>query len=341
LKNKKIGSQTVRLESPVVILSTAAMVGPKEGEGPLGSYFDKVVKDILNGEDSWEKAESKFVTDTSQMAMEKANKKTGDMDYILCGDLLNQCTGSTFGIKDFKIPFFGLFGACSTMGESLSLGSMLIDGGFANHILVGASSHFCAAEKQFRFPLELGTQRPPSASWTVTGDGAAVLGKTGDGPVITEVTTGKIMDMGITDSMNMGAAMAPAAVNVLTAHFQDTGRTPDYYDVIATGDLGHIGHQLVIELMEKEGYEMGENYTDCGIEIFDKENQDTHAGGSGCACAAVTFSAYFYEKLQEGKIRRMLFIPTGALMSPTSCQQGGTIPGIAHGVVIESRAKFE
>lgn len=341
MKNKRIGSQTVRLESPVVILSTATIVGPKEGEGPLGSYFDKVVEDILHGEDSWEKAESKFVTDTLQMAMEKANKKTSDMDYILCGDLLNQCTGSTFGIKDFKIPFFGLFGACSTIGESMSLGSMLIDGGFAHDILVGASSHFCAAEKQFRFPLALGTQRPPSSTWTVTGDGAAVLGKTGDGPVITEITTGKIVDMGITDSMNMGAAMAPAAVDVLAAHFQDTGRTPDYYDVIATGDLGHIGHQLVIELMEKEGYEMGENYTDCGIEIFDKENQDTHSGGSGCACAAVTFSGYFYQKLQEGKIRRMLFIPTGALMSPTSCQQGATIPAIAHGVVIESRAKFE
>ncbi len=341
MKNKKIGSQTVKLEEPVVILSTASVVGPKEGEGPLGSYFDKVVADVLHGEESWEKAESKFVTDTLQMAVEKAHKKASDMDYLLCGDLLNQCTGSTFGVKDFKIPFFGLFGACSTIGESLSLGSMLIDGGFAHDILVGASSHFCAAEKQFRFPLALGTQRPPSASWTVTGDGAAVLGKTGDGPVITEITTGKIVDMGITDSMNMGAAMAPAAVDVLTAHFQDTGRTPDYYDVIATGDLGHIGHQLVVELMEEEGYEMGENYTDCGIEIFDKKTQDTHAGGSGCACAAVTFGAYFYRKLQTGEVRRMLFIPTGSLMSPTSCQQGGTIPGIAHGVVIESRAKFE
>lgn len=335
--HKKIGKQTIRLKEPVVILSTAAIVGPKEGEGPLNHYFDQVVEDMLYGEDSWEKAESKFVTDTLKLAVQKADKTMKDMDYILCGDLLNQCTASTFGIKDFNIPFFGLFGACSTMGESMSLGAMLIDGQFANHILVGASSHFCAAEKQFRFPLALGTQRPPTATWTVTGDGAAVLAKKGNGPVITEITTGKIIDMGVTDTMNMGAVMAPAAVDVLVTHFQDTGRKPEDYDVIATGDLGYVGHQLVVELMEKEGYEMGENYTDCGIEIFDKESQDTHSGGSGCACAAVTFSGYFYDKLKKGEIHRMLFIPTGALMSPTSSQQGATIPGIAHAVVIENR----
>lgn len=337
MKGKRIGTQTVKLSEPVVITATAAVVGPKEGEGPLGSLFDKVAQEAMYGEDSWEKAESKFVTEALQLAVEKANKTMEEIDYILCGDLLNQCTGTTFGIKDFKVPYFGLFGACSTMGESMSLGAMLIDGGFAQNVLVGASSHFCAAEKQFRFPLALGTQRPPSASWTVTGDGSAVLSKKGDGPVITEITTGKIVDMGVTDTMNMGAAMAPAAVNVLTAHFKDTGRQPSYYDVIATGDLGYIGKQLVIELMAKEGYEMGENFTDCGIEIFDKQNQDTHAGGSGCACSAVTFASYFYQKLVEGKVGRMLFIPTGALMSPTTSQQGSTIPGIAHGVVIESR----
>lgn len=339
MKNKKIGSQTVRLSEPVIIAGVGAVVGPKEGEGPLGGLFDKVAEDALYEEDSWEKAESKFVTEALQIAVEKSGKKMEDMDYILCGDLLNQCAGTTFGIKDFKVPYFGLFGACSTMGESMSLGAMLVDGGFAKNVLVGASSHFCASEKQFRFPLALGTQRPPSATWTVTGDGSAVLSKEGKGPVITEITTGKIMDMGVTDTMNMGAAMAPAAVNVLTAHFKDTGRQPSYYDVIATGDLGYIGKQLVIELMAKEGYEMGENYTDCGIEIFDKESQDTHAGGSGCACSAVTFTSYFYKKLMEGSIGRMLFIPTGALMSPTTSQQGSTIPGIAHGVVIEGRAE--
>ena len=339
MKNKKIGTQTVRLSKPVIITGVGAVVGPKEGEGPLAGLFDKVAEDALYGEDSWEKAESKFVTEALQIAVEKSGRKMEDMDYILCGDLLNQCTGTTFGIKDFKVPYFGLFGACSTMGEPMSLGAMLVDGDFANNVVVGASSHFCAAEKQFRFPLALGTQRPPSATWTVTGDGSAVLSKEGKGPVITEITTGKIIDMGVTDTMNMGAAMAPAAVNVLTAHFKDTGRQPSYYDVIATGDLGYIGKQLVIELMAKEGYEMGENFTDCGIEIFDKESQDTHAGGSGCACSAVTFTSYFYKKLMEGTIGRMLFIPTGALMSPTTSQQGSTIPGIAHGVVIESRTE--
>ena len=339
MKNKKIGTQTVRLSKPVIITGVGAVVGPKEGECPLAGLFDKVAEDALYGEDSWEKAESKFVTEALQIAVEKSGRKMEDMDYILCGDLLNQCTGTTFGIKDFKVPYFGLFGACSTMGESMSLGAMLVDGDFANNVVVGASSHFCAAEKQFRFPLALGTQRPPSATWTVTGDGSAVLSKEGKGPVITEITTGKIIDMGVTDTMNMGAAMAPAAVNVLTAHFKDTGRQPSYYDVIATGDLGYIGKQLVIELMAKEGYEMGENFTDCGIEIFDKESQDTHAGGSGCACSAVTFTSYFYKKLMEGTIGRMLFIPTGALMSPTTSQQGSTIPGIAHGVVIESRTE--
>ena len=337
MKNKRIGAQTVKLSEPVVIAGVSSVVGPKEGEGPLGNLFDTVAKEALYGEDSWEKAESKFVTEALQLAVEKAGKTMEDIDYILCGDLLNQCTGTTFGIKDFKVPYFGLFGACSTMGESMSLGAMLLDGGFAENVLVGASSHFCAAEKQFRFPLALGTQRPPSATWTVTGDGSAVLSKKGKGPVITEITTGKIIDMGVTDTMNMGAAMAPAAVNVLTAHFKDTGRQPHYYDVIATGDLGYNRKQLVIELMAKEGYEMGENFTDCGIEIFDKQNQDTHSGGSGCACSAVTFASYFYKKLSEGEIGRMLFIPTGALMSPTTSQQGSTIPGIAHGVVIESR----
>ena len=337
--SKKMGKQTVRLAEGVTILSAASTVGPKEAEGPLGKYFDQTVEDSFFGEKSWELAESKFVEKNMGLAIQKANLKPKDMDYILCGDLLNQCTGSTFGIKNLEIPFFGLFGACSTMGESMSLGAMLIDGGFANHVLTGASSHFCAAEKQFRFPLPLGTQRPPTATWTVTGDGAVVLSRKGEGPKITEITTGKIVDMGVTDANNMGAAMAPAAAALLKAHFEDTGRTPQEYDVIATGDLGTVGRQLVVELLKKEGYDMDSRYTDCGIEIFDAEKQDTHAGGSGCACSAVTFCAYFYPKLVSGEIGRMLFIPTGALMSPTSSQQGQPIPGIAHGVVIEGCKK--
>ncbi|KXL53415.1 stage V sporulation protein AD [Anaerotignum neopropionicum] len=338
---KKIGKQTVRLNEGVRIMSVASTVSKKESEGPLGKYFDKIIEDSMFGEKSWELAESHFIRENMELVVQKAGLKMKDMDYLLCGDLLNQCTASTFGTVDFQIPFFGLYGACSTMGESMSLGAMLIDGGFANYTLVGASSHFCGAEKQFRAPLSLGNQRPPTATWTVTGDGAAVLAKKGNFPCIMEITTGKIVDMGITDANNMGAAMAPAAVDVLVNHFKDTGRTPQDYDVIATGDLGEVGRSLVVALMKKEGYTMDGRYTDCGIEIFDKNAQDTHSGGSGCACSAVTFCAYFYPKLMNGEIGRMLFIPTGALHSPTSSQQGQNIPGIAHAVVIEGCGEKE
>ncbi len=333
---KKTGN-TIKFNTPVNVLATASVVGPKEGEGPLKDYFDVILEDMLSGENTWEKAESVVAKQSFELAIKKANVANSDIDYILSGDLLNQSMSSNFGIRDLQIPFFGVFGACSTMGEALSLGAALIDGEFAENVLVGASSHFCAAEKQFRFPLELGTQRPLTASWTVTGNGSAILTKgTGTGISITHATTGKIIDMGVTDSNNMGAAMAPAAVDTLISHFKDTGRTPDYYDIIATGDLGQVGHELVIQLMSKEGYEMGENYKDCGMLIFDSQKQDTHAGGSGCGCSAVTFSGYFYDLLLSGKIKHLLFIPTGALMSPTSTLQGETIPAIAHAVAIES-----
>ena len=333
--SKKIGKQTVRLAEGVTILSAASTVGPNEAEGPLGKYFDQTVEDPFFGEKSWELAESKFVEKNMGLAIQKANLKPKDMDYILCGDLLNQCIGSTFGIKNLEIPFFGLFGACSTMGESMSLGAMLIDGGFANHVLTGASSHFCAAEKQFRFPLPLGTQRPPTATWTVTGDGAVVLSRKGEGPRIVEITTGKIVDMGVTDANNMGAAMAPAAASLLKAHFEDTGRTPQDYDVIATGDLGTVGRQLVVELLKKEGYDMDSRYTDCGIEIFDAEKQDTHAGGSGCGCVASVSCGWLMKRIEKGELNRVLIAGSGAMLSPTSCQQGESIPGISYAVCIE------
>ena len=232
----------------------------------------------------------------------------------LSGDLLNQVSASTFGVRDLNIPYLGVYGACSTMGETMGLGAMLIDGGFAKNIIAGASSHFCAAEKQYRAPLGMGNQRPPTTTWTVTGDGAVVLScfeKIG-APVITEVLTGEITDLGIKDTNNMGAAMAPAAAQLLTDYFNETGRKPNDFDVIATGDLGYIGHQLVVEMLAKEGYELDERYTDCGIEIFDRETQDTHCGGSGCACSALVFTAKFYKMLKEGTIKRMLFMPTGA-----------------------------
>jgi Stage V sporulation protein AD (SpoVAD). len=299
--SKKIGNQTIRFANPPIIVSAAAIVGKKEGEGPLADFFDKVVDDPNWGEDSWEKAESKFVRETMALAINKASIKTKDIDYVFSGDLLNQCCGSTFGIKDFKIPFFGLFGACSTMGESMSLGAMAVDGGFATNVLCGAGSHFCSAEKQFRFPLGMGTQRPPSATWTVTGNGAVIIGNQGSGAKITHITTGKIMDMGIKDAGNMGAAMAPAACQVIAAHFQDTGRDPDYYDVIATGDLGYIGRTILRKLLKDEGYILNENLTDCGIEIFDRDKQDTHSGGSGCGCAAATFCGYYNTLINYGK----------------------------------------
>lgn len=333
---KKIGRQTVRLQSPVTVLSAASIVGKLEGEGPLGSCFDQVETDALMGEDSWEKAESRFVAQTASLALKKAGKQAEEMDYILCGDLLNQCIGTTFGIKELSIPFLGVFGACSTMGEAMGLGSLLIDGGFAEYVLGGASSHFCSAEKQFRYPLPLGIQRPQSSTRTVTGDGAVVLAKTGVGPKITEITTGKIIDMGVTDANNMGAAMAPAAADTLLTHFRETGRNPSDYDVIATGDLGIVGHRLLKELLQEEGFYDLQQLTDCGLIIFDRKTQDVHAGGSGCACAAVTFCAYFYPRLLSGEIQRMLFLPTGALLSADSVQQGLSIPGIAHAVVLEA-----
>lgn len=340
-KNKRIGRHTVKLENEVYITAASSTAGRKEGEGPLKGLFDMVLEDDMYGEMSWEMAESKLVRETFIRVANKDGKTAKDIDLCLSGDLLNQVSASTFGVRDLNIPYLGVYGACSTMGETMGLGAMLIDGGFARNIIAGASSHFCAAEKQYRAPLGMGNQRPPTTTWTVTGDGAVVLScfeKIG-APVITEVLTGEITDLGIKDTNNMGAAMAPAAAQLLTDYFNETGRKPNDFDVIATGDLGYIGHQLVVEMLAKEGYALDERYTDCGIEIFDRETQDTHCGGSGCACSALVFTAKFYKMLKEGTIKRMLFMPTGALLSTTTSQQGESIPAIAHGVVIESRCE--
>ena len=333
---KKLGKQSIQFENKISILATASVVGPKEGQGPLSKYFDIILQDELAQEDSWEKAESKICKESLNLAIQKSGLKKEDINYILSGDLLNQSSGTTFGIKDLELPFFGIFGACSTMGEGMSLAAILIDGEFADSVIFGASSHFCAAEKQFRFPLELGTQRPPTSTWTVTGQGSAIVTKNGKGPYVKGITTGKIIDLGVSDVNNMGAAMAPAAADTMLAHFKDFGRSPDYYDVIATGDLGYVGKELIIDMLKNEGYDISRNYTDCGIEIFDRENQDTHSGGSGCGCSAVTFAGMFYDKLVKREINRLLFIPTGALLSTTSSQQGQNIPSIAHAVAIEN-----
>ncbi len=331
---KKIGKQTIAFDSPPTITSTACIVGPKEGEGPLSSYFDQYLEDEFWGEKSWEKAESKIIKETVNLAIAKSGIASSQIDYCFAGDLLNQCISSSFGLRETNIPFFGIFGACSTFVEGLSLAAILAESGIEN-ILCAASSHFCSAEKQFRFPLELGNQRTPTSQWTVTGAGAAIISKLGNGPFITNITPGKIVDMGIKDANNMGSAMAPAALDTLITHFKDTGRNPSYYDAIITGDLGHIGKSILIDLAKKEGYNIKSNYNDCGVLIFDQDKQDTHAGGSGCGCCGSVFSGYLYKQLQDKKLKKILLIATGALTNSTTSQQGESIPGIAHAVSIE------
>ncbi len=332
---QKLGKQTIKFDNPVSINSTASIVGPKESNGPLSKYFDKCLQDEFWGEKTWEKAESKIIKETANLAIAKSNIATKNIDYCFAGDLLNQCISSNFGLRDSNIPYFGIFGACSTFVESLILGSVFIDGNAASNILCATSSHFCSAEKQFRFPLELGNQRPPTSQWTVTGAGASVLSKAGMGPFITSATPGKIIDMGIKDANNMGAAMAPAALDTIVTHFRDTGRNPSYYDGIFTGDLGYIGKDILVELCDSNGYNIKSNYNDCGILIFDKEKQDTHSGGSGCGCIASVFSSYLYSNLKTKKFKKILLIATGALMNSTTSQQGESIPGIAHAISIE------
>ena len=332
---KHRGLSSVKFAVPPTILATASVVGPKEGAGPLGQYFDVISDDMLFGKKTWEQAQSELVRQTTELAVQKANLKMEDINYIFAGDLLNQISGSIFGVRSSLRPFFGLFGACSAIGEGMSLGAMLIDGGFADYVVASASSHFCGTEKTFRFPLELGTQRPPTSAWTVTGDGAVVLSKLGNGPYITGITTGAVVDMGITDANAMGAAMAPAAAEVIAAHFCDFEIGPAHYDVIATGDLGTIGSTLLVQLLKKRGYDISQVHTDCGMLIFDRETQDVDTGGSGCGCSATTFAGYFYKKLKDGAIKKMLFVPTGALHSVVTVQQGESIPAIAHAVAIE------
>lgn len=333
---KRIGKQSIRFDNPPIILETASIVGPKEAKGPLANYFDKCLEDEFWGEKSWEKAESKIIKETANMAMSKAKITNDQVDYCIAGDLLNQCISSDFGLRETNIPYLGVFGACSTFVESMCIASVFIDGKGANNILCATSSHFCSAEKQFRFPLELGTQRTPTAQWTVTGAGAAIISSSGNGPHITNITPGKIVDMGIKDANNMGAAMAPAACDTLITHLHDTGRKPSYYDAIITGDLGNIGKEILIEMAKTEGVNIKNNYNDCGVLIFDEEKQDTHAGGSGCACVGTVFSSYLFNQLKERKINRILLIATGALMNATSSQQGESIPAIAHAIAIEN-----
>ena len=333
---ERIGKQTIKFNIPPTILETSSIVGPKEGQGPLAKYFDQCLEDEFWGEKTWEKAESKIIRENVNTLIFKSGIPADKIDYCFAGDLLNQCISTNFGLRDLNIPFFGIFGACSTFVEGLCIGSVFIEGGGATNVLCATSSHFCSAEKQFRFPLELGNQRTPTAQWTVTGSGAALLTKNGTGPYITHITPGRIVDMGIKDANNMGAAMAPAALDTLIAHFQDTGRKPSYYDLIITGDLGYIGKDILTDLAKTKGYNIKSNYNDCGVLIFNKDEQDTHSGGSGCACIATTFSGYLFKELKNRKINKILLMATGALMNATSSQQGESIPGIAHAIAIEN-----
>ncbi|MBE6071788.1 MAG: stage V sporulation protein AD [Clostridium butyricum] len=333
--NKRVGEQTVKLEHPPKIIATHSIVGPKEGQGPLSGYFDQILNDDTYGENSYEKAESQMMFTAISETIKKANLKEGDINYLFSGDLLNQIISSSFAAREFSIPFFGLYGACSTMSESLSLASLIMDGGFAKYVVAATSSHFSSAERQFRFPLDYGSQRPQTAQWTVTGSGALVLGHEGNYPEITYVTTGKVKDFDQKNPNNMGAAMAPAAVDTIVKHFKDTGRKPSDYDVIATGDLGIVGRELADKLIEEFGYNMKDQHIDCGEIIFDNVKQNTDSGGSGCGCSAVVFSGYLYKKLMKKEIKKVLLVSTGALMSTTSSLQGESIPAIAHAVAIE------
>ena len=337
MNQKRLGRQTVALERPPALIGWAAVAGQKERKGPLGALFSATSEDDTFGESSWEKAESAMQRLALSTALDRAGLAGSALDYVLAGDLLNQCISSTFALRGREVPFFGLYGACSTMAESLSLASLLLDGGFGRYAAALTSSHFCSAERQYRTPLEFGGQRTPTAQWTVTGSGAVILDAQGSGPRVTHVTTGKIVDKGIRDPANMGAAMAPAAYDTIRAHLTETGRKPSDYDLIATGDLGELGREIVADFFHRDGVELP-NLTDCGLLIYDMEQQDVHCGGSGCGCSAAVLSALFLPGMMEGRWKRILFCGTGALLSPTSTQQGETIPGICHAVALEAPA---
>lgn len=336
-----LGTQSLRYAEACYILASASVVGKKEGEGPLGNCFDMICEDDKFGQENWEKAESQLQKEALTLALGKAGVKKEDLRYLFAGDLLGQNMATSFGLLDFQVPLFGLYGACSMAGESLSLASMCVAGGFAELVGAVTSSHFASAEKQFRYPLEYANQRPLSATWTVTGGGAYILGKKKSPVRIAGITTGRIVDYGIKDSMNMGAAMAPAAYSTISRNFMDFQVDENHYDRIITGDLGEVGRTVLLDFMAAGGYDLSKVHMDCGIEIYDSSSQDTHAGGSGCGCSAVTLSAAILNRIRSGEWKRVLFVPTGALLSTVSFNEGQSIPGIAHGVVIEHRRAEE
>lgn len=333
---KKIGKRTSKFQHQPYIIGHAGIAGKAEKEGPVGVYFDITFDDDLWGEKTWELTERKMFVSAVGLAIARANLKNDDIDFLFGGDLLNQIISAGFAARETGIPFIGLFGACSTMTESLLTGSVFVDGGFAKYAVCATSSHFATAERQFRYPLELGTPKTPTSQITVTGAGAVVLaaqGKPGM-PRVTHATAGRVIDMGIKDANNMGAAMVPAALETMMTHLEDTGRNTDYYDLIVTGDLGTFGSELLKKKAREQNLELSGVYTDCGVEIF-KGKKNSYCGGSGCGCAGSMLGAYYLKKMEQGELNRLLLIATGALLSPTSTQQGETIPCIAHAVAIE------
>lgn len=327
---KRTGKRTILFDNKPHIISYGSVVGKKEHEGPLSAEFDRYITDSYFGEKTYERAESRLQKTAVQTALDKVGLKKDNIDCILAGDLLNQCIGSSFGLREFGIPFIGLYGACSTMALSTLVASLLVDSAAANRAIAVTSSHFCSAERQYRFPLDYGSQRTPTAQWTVTGSGALILQQNGNGPYINAATIGEIEDYGITDINNMGAAMAPAAASTIMHYLKDTGTSPEDYDVIYTGDLGYVGTNLLYELLDREGIDIRCRHSDCGLIIFDRENQDVHAGGSGCGCSASVLCSFIMHRFEDGDFKNILFLSTGALMSPTSSFQGESIPGIAH-----------
>lgn len=334
METAKRGKQSFLLTVPPVITSWASIAGKKESEGPLATTFDKTQKDPYFGQTTWEQAEKQL----QRLALETLSQKSGiqqsDFGLVYSGDLLNQCIGSSFSLRNTGIPHLGLYGACSTMAESLLLASMTVGGGFSDKVVAMTSSHFASSERQYRFPLGYGGQRTPTAQWTVTGAGAALVQRYGKGPKIDSCTIGTVTDLGVKDANNMGAAMAPAALATIKAHFRDMNRSAEDFDLIVTGDLGQLGKELLLVLAQKEGIPLGGKLADCGTLVFDNLKQDVHAGGSGCGCSAIALCGELLNKLNAGKLKRILFCGTGALLSPTSTQQGLPIPGISHAVSI-------
>lgn len=332
--------QTVKFKRKPVIIGSYSVVGPKEGKGNFSAYFDCVEEDDCFGEKSYEKAEKKMIEKAIDGAIKDAGITPEEVGLLLSGDLLNQIISSSYAARNFDISFLGLFGACSTMAEGLAIGASILEAGLFENVVCATGSHFSTAERQFRFPLELGNQRPPTSQRTVTGAGATVLSLKGRGPRITMATFGKVVDYGVNDVNDMGAAMAPSAMDTMIAHFKDTGTTPDDYDLIVTGDLGKLGSEILIDLMEDKGFKLGLNYNDCGQMYFSRK-QNTLSGGSGCGCSATVFNSFIIDKLRKGELRRVLFMPTGALMSTTAAQQGETIPGVCHAIVVESDSEVK